>query len=72
MNGPVEYPDGSYYPTPGIGEGYQGEEYWQAMHDIALCSAVLRTIDAARAKALAARGADLLSKMSETRAAPTP
>ena len=66
MNGPVEYPDGSDYPTPGIGEGYQGEEYWQAMHDIALCSAVLRTIDAARAKALAARGADLLSKMSDT------
>ena len=65
MPGPVEWPDGKDYPEPGIGEGYQGSDYFDALIEIALCHQVLKGKDDARAKALAARGADVLEKMSE-------
>src|SRR5688572_16188382 len=66
MAGPVEWPDGKDYPSPGIGEGYQGSDYWEAVLDLALCSVALKSKDAARSKALAARAADVLEKMSDT------
>lgn len=65
MLGPVEYPDGKDYPEQGIGEGYQGSDYFDALLEIALCHQTLKGKDDARAKALAARGADVLEKMSE-------
>ncbi len=65
MAGPVEWPDGKDYPSPGIGEGYQGSDYWEAVLDLALCSVALKTKDPARSKALSDRAADVLEKMSE-------
>lgn len=64
MEGPVEWPDGKDYPDPGIGEGYQGSDYWDAVLDLALCVQTLRGKDDARAKLVAARAADVLEKMS--------
>ncbi len=65
MEGPVEWPDGNAYPDPGIGEGYQGRGYWEAVLDLALCARVLKGTDDSRANATAARAADVLEKMSE-------
>lgn len=64
MEGPVEWPDGKDYPNPGIGEGYQGGEYWEAMLDLALCGVVVRKSDPARSKAISARIADVLEKIT--------
>jgi hypothetical protein len=63
MEGPVEWPDGKDYPE-GIGEGYQGSDYWEAVLDLALCAKVVETSDAPRKKAIVARVADVLEKMT--------
>src|SRR4051794_15661190 len=36
--GPVDYPDGNDYPDSGIGEGYQGSGYFEAVLDLGLCA----------------------------------
>lgn len=65
MEGALEWPEGKDFPDPGIGEGHLGSGYWEAVLDLALCARMARGADDARAKALAARAADVLEKMSE-------
>jgi hypothetical protein len=56
----IEWPDGNDYPKdPGIGEGYQGDGYFDALVSLGLCYQVTRS------KGHAAKGVDLLVKMSE-------
>jgi hypothetical protein len=66
LRGRVEWPTGKDYPPDGsIGEGYQGDGYFSPALNLGLCFQALRSRDASRARRYAAKGADLLTKMSE-------
>lgn len=66
LRGPVEWPDGNDYPPwGGIGEGYQGEGYFDALLNLALCYQISLTLDPAAAQAYGQKGAEVLHKMSE-------
>lgn len=66
LRGAVEWPDGNDYPPwGGIGEGYQGEGYFDALLNLALCYQVSLTLDPAAAQTFGQKGAEVLHKMSE-------
>jgi hypothetical protein len=65
LTGHVEWPDGSDYPdTDSIGEGYQGDGYLSAVANLGLCYRVVQKSNKTKANAYAAKGADVLNKMS--------
>lgn len=64
LKGKVEWPDGNDYADPGIGEGYQGSGYFGAVANLGLCYQVTRTTNKKKANAYAARGVDVLTKLS--------
>ncbi len=68
LKGPIDYPDGDAYPTPGIGEGYQGDGYFPAVLDLGLCA---QTAPSGRAT-YAKRVAGVLAAMSNPSHEPNP
>src|SRR4051812_24800821 len=59
LGGTVEWPDGNAYPdSEDIGAGYQGDGYLGPLLDVALC------YETTRRAAYAAKGIDVLTKMS--------
>ena len=68
LQGPVDYPDGDAYPSPGIGEGYQGDGYFPAVLDLGLCA---QTAPSGRAT-YAKRVAKVLAAMSNPSHEPDP
>ncbi len=60
----VSYPDGDDYPNNGIGEGYQGEEYFDPILNLGVCFQVQKNPDADLAARYAKKGIEILSKMS--------
>ena len=65
LTGHVEWADGDHYPGIGnIGEGYQGDDYYHAVVNLGLCYQVAKTIDPTHAPLYAAKGIDVLLKMS--------
>src|SRR5207253_2973412 len=66
LRGHVEWPDGNHYPDAGsIGEGYQGDGYYDPLLSLALCYHVERERDPAQAARYARRGVEVLARMSE-------
>jgi len=64
--GRVEYPDGADYPGKGnIGEGYQGQGYFEPLLELSLCFQIERTLDSTGASRYARKGIEVLAKMSE-------
>jgi hypothetical protein len=73
LTGHVEWPDGNDYPDDGsIGEGYQGDGYFPALVNVALCYQTELGIDAQKAAAYGAKGADVLYHMSAPTGAHAP
>jgi hypothetical protein len=68
MLGAIQYPDGIDYPDQGIGEGYQGSGYYEAVLDLGLCA---QTAPSGRAT-YAARVAAVLNHMSNPTHEPNP
>lgn len=68
LHGPVDSPSGNDYPDTGIGEGYQGDGYWQAVLDLGLCA---QTAPSGRGS-YAKRVAVVLDKMSTPGHEPDP
>lgn len=67
----VEWPDGFAYPEPGnLGPGYRGDGYFDALLELGLCYVVGQSIDDALAPAFAAKGAEILDRMSQPPGAP--
>lgn len=65
LTGTVEWPDGNNYPdSNSVGAGYQGDGYMPALFDIGLCYQTEIAIDSSTAQAYAAKGADVLEKMT--------
>ncbi|HXU72622.1 MAG TPA: DNRLRE domain-containing protein [Polyangia bacterium] len=65
LGGTVEYPDGNDYPNlPNIGEGYQGSDYFDPLLNIGLCYQIGSRIGDSNTAQWAAKGADILDKMS--------
>ncbi len=63
--GAVQWPDGDQYPaTGGIGAGYQGDGYYPALLDVALCYEVALGLDPAAAATYARVGVAVLEHMS--------
>ncbi len=61
----VQWPDGDQYPpSGGIGPGYQGDGYYPALLDVALCYEVALGLDPAAAASYASVGAAVLERMS--------
>ena len=66
VGGTVEFPDGNAYPNlPGVGEGYQGSSYWDAMVPLGICYQVLKATDPTTAAKYGAKGAAILAAMSD-------
>ncbi|MDW8283272.1 MAG: DNRLRE domain-containing protein [Myxococcales bacterium] len=64
LPGRIEWPDGDDYPGEGnIGEGYQGNGYFDALLALGLCYVVVP--DRERAQRYGDKGVELLIKMSE-------
>lgn len=67
LPGQVDYPDGNAYPNvPDIGQGYQGSGYYEAVMALGLAYQAIKVSDPATAKLYAAKGVDVLLKMSAT------
>jgi hypothetical protein len=65
LAGSVEYPDGNDYPKSGsIGEGYQGEGYFEPLVNLAICYQTSKDSNALAASKYAAKGVEILQKMS--------
>jgi hypothetical protein len=65
LTGTVEWPDGNDYPDTGsIGEGYQGDGYFNAIADLGLCYRIAQTVNPTQAAQYGAKGADVLVHMS--------
>ena len=65
LTGTVEWPDGNNYPDTGsIGAGYQGDGYFPALLNVGLCYQVALLLSPSAAAQYAAKGADILTKMS--------
>ena len=61
----VQWPDGDQYPpSGGIGPGYQGDGYFPALLDVALCYEVALDLNPAAAASYANVGAAVLEHMS--------
>lgn len=61
----VEYPDGKAYgDNKLIGLGYQGDGYVEPIFDLGICYQLTKASDAAVAQKYAAKGVDILLKMS--------
>lgn len=60
----VEYPDGEDYSNTTLGEGYQGENYFDPLLNLGLCYQLVKTTDPAAASRYAKRGVELLAKIS--------
>ncbi|WP_206109286.1 hypothetical protein [Paenibacillus sp. HB172176] len=66
LTGTVEYPDGNDYPNGGsIGEGYQGDGYKDALIQLGLAYQIGKLINDGNVAQWAAKGADILDKMSQ-------
>jgi hypothetical protein len=66
LTGTVEWPDGDDYPGDGsIGEGYQGDGYFHPLLNLGLCYQVVKEVEPAKAPFYAAKGVEILVKMSE-------
>ncbi|HJU83924.1 MAG TPA: hypothetical protein VJ600_06915 [Holophagaceae bacterium] len=65
LAGPVNLPDGNGYPDTGVGQGYQGSDYYEAVLDLGLAYQALRLSDPASANAYAAKGVEVLMAMSD-------
>ncbi|HJW09355.1 MAG TPA: hypothetical protein VJ483_06940 [Holophagaceae bacterium] len=65
LAGPVNLPDGNGYPDTGVGQGYQGSDYYEAVLDLGLAYQALKPTDAASANAYAAKGVEVLMAMSD-------
>jgi hypothetical protein len=65
LTGTVNWPDGDDYPDGGnIGEGYQGTGYFISLMNVGLCYRVSLDAVPAEASQYAAKGVDILTKMS--------
>lgn len=65
VTGTVEWPEGNDYPDGGsIGEGYQGDGYFNAVSNLGICYQVALGVDPTSATAYGAKGADVLEHMS--------
>jgi len=66
VSGRVEYPDGADYPGKGnIGEGYQGQGYFDPLIELSLCFQISRAFDQGGAAGYARKGIEALVKMTE-------
>ncbi|HTL97766.1 MAG TPA: hypothetical protein VL181_03075, partial [Holophagaceae bacterium] len=63
--GPVNLPDGNAYPDAGVGQGYQGSDYYEAVLDLGLAYQALKLSDPASANAYGAKGVEVLMAMSD-------
>lgn len=71
LTGIVEWPDGDDYPGDGsIGEGYQGDGYFHPLLNLGLCYQVVKEVEPAKAPFYAAKGVEILVKMSEPPGSP--
>jgi hypothetical protein len=67
VGGQVEWHDGDDTPAlPNIGEGYQGEDYFQAIVSLSLCYQIAKDVAPARASGYGETAREVLRKMSET------
>jgi hypothetical protein len=65
LKGTVEWPDGDDYPdSDSIGEGYQGDGYLPPLMELGICYQMTVKSDKATAAAYAAKGEDVLTKMT--------
>jgi hypothetical protein len=65
VRGKVEWPDGEDYPAaPGVGEGYQGDGYFDALVDLGLCYQIAKGVERDRALAYADSATAILARMS--------
>ena len=63
--GPVNLPDGNAYPDTGVGQGYQGSDYYEAVLDLGLAYQALKLSDPASANTYGAKGVEVLMAMSD-------
>jgi len=65
IGGTVNYPTGAPYPNlPNLGQGYQGDVYFPALLNSALCYQALKSSNATAAEKYGAKGVDILMKMA--------